>query len=158
MFHFVFSFPMCHFHPTLGSFWSFWTFLLTTIQFFCALNPELRPMWALRQTELLASSPAGNLICLESPRQKDPLAPGPPFASPSEAYMVHLSHPGEKISYKENGLVDADPLRGPSESGLERVAYWQPERTHSVGKDENGVIHDRVSIWRPRDKICERKI
>ncbi|PKX93478.1 S-adenosyl-L-methionine-dependent methyltransferase [Aspergillus novofumigatus IBT 16806] len=50
--------------------------------FFCALNPELRPKWALRHTELLAPPPAGNLICLESPRHKDPLAPA-----------LHLPHP-----------------------------------------------------------------
>ncbi|KID90366.1 thiol methyltransferase, partial [Metarhizium majus ARSEF 297] len=125
--------------------------LIRELWFFCALNPELRPKWALRHTELLASLPAGNLIRLESPRHKDRLAPGPPFASPSEAYMEHLSHPGEKISCNDKGLVDADPLREPSEAGLERVAYWQPERTHTVGKDKNGVIHDRVSIWRRRD-------
>ncbi|KAE8133582.1 S-adenosyl-L-methionine-dependent methyltransferase [Aspergillus pseudotamarii] len=119
--------------------------------FFCALNPKLRPRWALRHTELLAPSPRGNLICLESPRHKNPLAPGPPFASPSEAYMEHLSRPGEKISYNDKGLVNADPLREPSKGGLERVAHWQPERTHTVGQGENGVIHDRVSIWRRRD-------
>lgn len=62
--------------------------------------------------------------------------------------MEHLSHPGEKISYNDKGLVIADPLREPSKEGLEMVGYWQPERTHAVGKDENGVIHDRVSIWR----------
>ncbi|KAJ5630924.1 uncharacterized protein N7484_011024 [Penicillium longicatenatum] len=116
--------------------------------FFCALDPKLRPKWAFRYTELLAPSPAGNLICLESPRHKNPLAPGPPFASPSEAYIEHLSHPGEKIFYNDKGLVIADPLREPSKKGLERVGYWQLERTHAVGKDENGVIHDRVSIWR----------
>ncbi|KAJ5995532.1 hypothetical protein N7481_002509 [Penicillium waksmanii] len=55
------------------------------------------------------------------------------------------------ISYNDKGLVNADPLREPSKAGLERVAYWQPERTHAVGKGENGVIHDRVSIWRRRD-------
>ncbi|KFY40016.1 hypothetical protein V494_03709 [Pseudogymnoascus sp. VKM F-4513 (FW-928)] len=114
--------------------------------FFCALNPKLRPKWALRHTELLASLPAGNLISLESPRHKSPLAPGPPFACPSEAYMEHLIHPGKKISYNDKGLVDADPLRETSNAGLERVAYWQPERTHTVGKDKGGVIHDRVSI------------
>ena len=70
--------------------------------------------------------------------------------------MEHLSHPGENITYNDKGLVDADhPLRErePSKAatGLERVAYWQPERTHAVGKDKNGVIHDRVSIWRRRD-------
>ncbi|KAF7714980.1 Thiopurine S-methyltransferase family protein [Penicillium ucsense] len=119
--------------------------------FFCALSPEMRPKWALRHTELLASSPAGNLICLEFPRHKDPLAPGPPYASPSEAYVEHLSHPGEKIVYNDKGVVKADPLREPSQVGLERVAHWQPARTHTVGQGENGVIHDRVSIWRRRD-------
>ncbi|CAG7965427.1 unnamed protein product [Penicillium nalgiovense] len=151
MLHSIFRILMCHFRPTLDPSGLSGFSLLTTIKFFCALNPELRPKWALRHTELLASLPAGNLICLESPRHKDPLAPGPPFASPSEAYMEHLSHPGEKISYNDKGLVDTDPLREPSKAGLERVAYWQPERTHTVGKDKNGVIHDRVSIWRRRD-------
>lgn len=69
--------------------------------------------------------------------------------------MEHLSHPGENITYNDKGLVDADHPsreREPSKAaGLERVAYWQPERTHAVGKDKNGVIHDRVSIWRRRD-------
>ncbi|KAJ5638082.1 hypothetical protein N7490_007961 [Penicillium lividum] len=116
--------------------------------FFCALSPELRPKWALRHTQLLAPSPKGNLICLEFPRHKDPLAAGPPFAVSSEAYVEHLSHPGEEIPYDAKGLIKQDPLRAPSKSGLERVAYWQPERTHENGQGENGVIHDRVSIWR----------
>ncbi|KAJ0417385.1 thiol methyltransferase [Aspergillus carlsbadensis] len=119
--------------------------------FFCALTPTLRPKWALRHTELLAPQPTGNLICLESPRNKSPLAPGPPFASPSEAYMAHLSYPGEQISYNDEGLVDVDPAREPSRAGLERVAYWQPERTHAVGKGEDGVVYDRVSVWRRRE-------
>ncbi|KAJ5532654.1 hypothetical protein N7494_009206 [Penicillium frequentans] len=119
--------------------------------FFCALSPALRPKWALRHTQLLAPSPKGNLICLEFPRHKNPLAAGPPFPVSSEAYMEHLSHPGEDIPYDAKGLVKQDPLRAPSKSGLERVAYWQPERTHEKGQGENGVIHDRVSIWRRRD-------
>lgn len=65
--------------------------------------------------------------------------------------MEHLSHPGEEIPYDEQGLVKQDPLRAPSQNGLERVAYWQPERTHEVGQGDNGVIHDRVSIWRRRN-------
>ncbi|KAJ5823447.1 TPMT family [Penicillium robsamsonii] len=119
--------------------------------FFCALDPSMRPKWALRQTQLLASSPTGNLICLEFPRHKDPQATGPPFASPSEAYVAHLSHPGEEVPYDAKGVVKHEPLRAPSKAGLERVAYWTPERTHEVGQGENGVIHDRVSIWRRRN-------
>lgn len=64
--------------------------------------------------------------------------------------MEHLSHPGEEIPY-DKGLVKHEPLRGPSKAGLERVAYLQPERTHPVGQGENGVIYDRVSIWRRRN-------
>ncbi|KAJ5190431.1 uncharacterized protein N7498_009416 [Penicillium cinerascens] len=124
--------------------------LIYDYTFFCALNPALRPKWALRHTQLLAPSPSGNLICLEFPRHKDPQAPGPPYSSSSSAYMEHLSHPGEEIPY-DNGLVKHEPLRGPSKAGLERVAYFQPERTHQIGQGENGVIHDRVSIWRRRN-------
>ncbi|KAJ5281084.1 hypothetical protein N7478_006456 [Penicillium angulare] len=118
--------------------------------FFCALDSSLRPKWALRHTQLLAPSPRGNLICLEFPRLKDPKENGPPWASPSEAYVEHLSHPGEEIPYV-NGVVKQDPLRAPSQSGLERVAYWQPERTHVKAQGENGIINDRVSIWRRRN-------
>ncbi|CAP97658.1 hypothetical protein E8E15_010609 [Penicillium rubens] len=118
--------------------------------FFCALDPSMRPKWALRQTQLLSPSPAGNLICLEFPRHKDPQSGGPPYSSSSEAYMAHLSHPGEEVPY-DNGVVKHEPLRAPSKDGLERVAYWKPERTHEIGQGENGVIHDRVSIWRRRN-------
>lgn len=64
--------------------------------------------------------------------------------------MEHLSHPGEEVPYDAKGVVQQNPLQGPSKAGLERVAYWQPDRTHVVGQGENGVIHDRVSVWRRR--------
>lgn len=64
--------------------------------------------------------------------------------------MEHLSHPGEQVSYDAQGRCRGDPLRETSERGLERVAYWQPARTHEVGKDANGEVQDRVSIWRRR--------
>ncbi|KAG2418137.1 hypothetical protein HFD88_001238 [Aspergillus terreus] len=124
--------------------------LIYDYTFFCALNPSMRPDWALRHTQLLAPSPNGNLICLEFPRHKDPSKPGPPWGSSSEAYMEHLSHPGEKIPYDSSGRCKSDPLRETSEQGLERVAYWQPARTHEVGKDAEGEIQDRVSVWRRR--------
>ncbi|EGE83863.1 hypothetical protein RJZ56_006651 [Blastomyces dermatitidis] len=124
--------------------------LIYDYTFFCALNPALRPRWAARMTQLLAPSPNGNLICLEFPAAKDPAAAGPPFASPPAAYMEHLSHPGEDIPY-ENGHIKTDPLKEASPAGLERVAHWQPERTHEVGKDDNGNVQDWVAIWRRRD-------
>lgn len=124
--------------------------LTAAIQFFCALPPSMRPAWALRQSQILSPSPKGNLVCLEFPRHKDPLQHGPPYASPSEAYMEHLSHPGEEIAYDAKGYCKTNPLREPSQQGLERVAYWQPAKTHDFGTSEQGEVLDRVSIWRRR--------
>ncbi|GAD95594.1 thiol methyltransferase [Paecilomyces variotii No. 5] len=118
--------------------------------FFCALNPSMRPKWALRHTQLLAPAPRGNLICLEFPTHKDPLAPGPPFAAPSDAYMEHLSYPGEEIPYDDKGRIKANLLRPANDNGMERVSFWQPERTHDKGKDATGEVRDRVSVWRLR--------
>ncbi|KAL5048915.1 hypothetical protein BDW71DRAFT_205145 [Aspergillus fruticulosus] len=118
--------------------------------FFCALPRSLRPAWALRHTQLFVPSPQGNLVCLEYPRYKDPLQPGPPYSSPSEAYIEHLSHPDEDIEYDAKGRCKSDPLREPSELGLERVAYWQPAKTHDFGTSQEGEVLDRVSIWRHR--------
>ncbi|KAL4788170.1 S-adenosyl-L-methionine-dependent methyltransferase [Aspergillus varians] len=118
--------------------------------FFCALPPSTRPAWALRYTQLLSPSPQGSLVCLEFPRHKDPLQHGPPYGSPSEAYMEHLSHPGENIPYDARGRCKSDPLREPSPLGLERVAYWQPAKTHDFGTSQEGEVLDRVSIWRRR--------
>ncbi len=62
---------------------------------------------------------------------------------PPKVYLEHLSHPGEEIPYDEEGNVIEDPERQAGEGALERVAHWQPERTHEVGKGT-----DWVSIWR----------
>ncbi|RDW60462.1 putative thiol methyltransferase [Aspergillus mulundensis] len=124
--------------------------LIYDYTFFCALPRSLRPSWALRYTQLLAPSPQGNLVCLEFPRHKDPSLPGPPHASPSAAYMEHLSHPGEEIKYDPKGNCKSDPLRETSENGLERVAYWKPAKTHDFGTSKEGEVLDMVSIWRRR--------
>ncbi|KAL4881709.1 S-adenosyl-L-methionine-dependent methyltransferase [Aspergillus karnatakaensis] len=124
--------------------------LIYDYTFFCAFPPSMRPAWSLRHTQLLAPSPQGNLVCLEFPRHKDPLQHGPPYGSPSEAYMEHLSHPGEEIPYDAKGRCKSDLLREPSALGLERVAYWQPAATHDFGTGEEGEVYDRVSIWRRR--------
>ena len=65
--------------------------------------------------------------------------------------MEHLSHPGEDIPYDGDGRVKSNPLHEASEKGLERVAHWQPERTHDIGMDDKGNVLDWVSIWRRRD-------
>ncbi|KUL92474.1 hypothetical protein ZTR_02455 [Talaromyces verruculosus] len=126
--------------------------LIYDYTFFCALQPWLRPRWAMRHRQLLAPAPIGFLICLEWPRLKDPKLLGPPFASPSAAYFEHLSHPGEEIAYGSDGHVIVDPSRKPCPIGLVRVEHFQPERTYPVGKDEKtGEVHDRVAVWRRRD-------
>ncbi|EED17696.1 thiol methyltransferase, putative [Talaromyces stipitatus ATCC 10500] len=126
--------------------------LIYDYTFFCALQPWLRPRWAMRHRQLLAPAPIGSLICLEWPRLKDPKTHGPPFAAPSSAYFAHLSRPGEEIAYDSDGHVVADPSQKPSPVGLVRAMYYQPERTYPVGKDEKtGEVIDRVSVWRRQD-------
>lgn len=77
-------------------------------------------------------------------------AGGPPFSSPSKAYLEHLSHPGEDVPYDAEGNVQLNPLKGASPAGLERVAHFKPADTHKIGKNEAGEVMDRVSIWRHR--------
>lgn len=96
----------------------------------------------MRMSQLLGPAPHSNLICIEFPTYKPPSTGGPPFGSPPEAYMAHLSHPGEQIDGLDNTL-DQSP-----EDALVRVAHWQPKRTHEVGKDDNGNVRDFVAIWR----------
>lgn len=110
--------------------------------------PALRPMWALRVFQLLAGPPSGNLICIEFPTYKDPKTGGPPYALPPKVYVEHLSHPGTDIPYDEGGHVKEGTLGEPSDEGLERIAHWQPERTHAIGKGT-----DWVGIWRHRPDV-----
>ncbi|KAF2153897.1 S-adenosyl-L-methionine-dependent methyltransferase [Myriangium duriaei CBS 260.36] len=117
--------------------------LIYDYTFFSALPPESRAKWAGRMAELLA--PGGRLVCLEFPTYKDPKTGGPPWATPPKEYVAYLSRPGEKVKYGEDGhVVDIDeekPSR--SEKGLVRVAHFQPERTHEIGKGT-----DWLSVWK----------
>ncbi|EFQ97922.1 hypothetical protein MGYG_00959 [Nannizzia gypsea CBS 118893] len=122
--------------------------LIYDYTFFCALNPILRPEWALRHSQLLAQSPRGHLICLEFPTMKDPTLGGPPFASTPEAYLEHLSNPGEEIPYDDKGNVQVGLANKAGGNGLIRIAHWHPERTHEIGKDSDGTVRDWVAIWR----------
>lgn len=56
-----------------------------TAQFFSALSPPQRPLWARRMTELLA--PGGRLVCLEFPRSKPSSEPGPPVSRLPISYL-----------------------------------------------------------------------
>ena len=73
---------------------------------------------------------------------------GPPFASPSKAYIEHLSHPGQPVPYDEDGNVKYQPLAESGPGALERVGYWHPTDTHAVGKDADGNVKDNISVWR----------
>jgi len=124
--------------------------LIYDFTFFCAMDPSMRPQWALRMAQLLGPSPQGNLICLEFPTTKEASAGGPPFSSPPKAYMEHLSHPGEQVPYDSEGNVKWNPLAEASPQGLERVAHFNPKDAHSIGKDDQGNVRDFVAIWRHR--------
>jgi len=124
--------------------------LIYDYTFFCAMNPSMRPAWSKRMSELLGPSPRANLICLEFPKLKPVGTSGPPFASPSAAYMEHLSHPGEDVVYDAEGNIKANPLVPASPGGLERVAHYTPADTHKVGKNEKGEVTDSIAIWRQR--------
>ena len=92
-------------------------------------------------SELLAGD--GRLLCLEFPSAKDPKLGGPPFAVPNTVYETHLSHPGEEIPYREDGLIEDNTELPLNPSGFTRVARWQPERTHEIGKGQ-----DWISVWK----------
>ena len=98
-------------------------------------------------SQLLGPAPHSNLICLEFPTYKSPSTGGPPFGSPPEVYMEHLSHPGKDVPYEE-GYVQTNAIKEATEDALVRIAHWQPKRTHEVGKDENGSVRDFVAVWR----------
>ncbi|RMZ85387.1 hypothetical protein DV737_g788, partial [Chaetothyriales sp. CBS 132003] len=122
--------------------------LIYDYTFFCAMDPLMRPAWAQRMSELLMDSVSARLICLEFPTQKQPSTRGPPYGSPPEAYMAHLSHPGSKVPYDEAGNVKHNALAESNPAALERIGHWHPADTHALGRDEAGNIQDYVSVWR----------
>ncbi|KAE9964990.1 hypothetical protein EG328_010051 [Venturia inaequalis] len=116
--------------------------------FLCALEPKSRPAWSQRMYDLL--HPKGNLICLEFPTYKEPSTGGPPWALPPEVYENLLPYPGEELKYNEEGYVikEGKELSGKS---MVRVAHWQPDRTHEIGKGT-----DWVGIW--QHQVCPPRV
>jgi len=111
--------------------------------FLCALPPPIRHKWAARMAQLLA--PHGVLICLEFPTYKSPSAGGPPWAVRPVDYVAYLSKPGEEVQYDQEGFVTGCEEETPerNENGLVRVAHFQPQRTHELGKGT-----DWISAWK----------
>ncbi|ETS82188.1 hypothetical protein PFICI_07190 [Pestalotiopsis fici W106-1] len=119
--------------------------LIFDYTFFSALPPSVRPRWAKRMAELLA--PGGRLVCLEFPRTKPSSEAGPPWATPSHAYVAYLGRPGEEPATDEHGGVLEDQVvEQPEKGGLRRILYQAPPRTHPAGVKEGQTI-DRVSVW-----------
>ncbi|KAE9377904.1 thiol methyltransferas-like protein [Stipitochalara longipes BDJ] len=120
--------------------------LIYDYTFLSALPPVMRPAWSKRFMELLA--PAGRVVCVEFPTYKPPSTGGPPWALPPKIYLAHLSRPGEELPYGENGELLDSKLGEPRKIGLQRIAHFQPKRTHQIGYDAEGRVTDWVSVWR----------
>ena len=95
----------------------------------------------------------GLLICIEFPTYKAPSTGGPPYGLPPQVYFEHLSHPGKDIPYDAQGYVKIGAIEGEDPDALERIAHYQPERTHEIGKGT-----DWVSVWRHRCKTNQGDI
>ncbi|QDS71118.1 hypothetical protein FKW77_009658 [Venturia effusa] len=111
-------------------------------EFLCALEPKSRPAWSQRMYDLL--HPKGSLICLEFPTYKEPSTGGPPWALPPEVYENLLPYPGEELTYNADGYV-IEKRKEPNNKSMVRVAHWQPDRTHEIGKGT-----DWIGIWQHR--------
>ena len=67
-------------------------------------------------------------------------------------YKEHLAHPGAELPYDEDTGHIREGVSGPDIPGaLMRIAHFQPERTHAIGKDADGNVTDWVSIWKHKE-------
>lgn len=83
---------------------------------------------------------------MEFPLYKDPKTQGPPFGLSGDAYVAHLSRPGQKLPYTEELYPDGtaeEYIKKRSEIALERMDRWKAERTHKIGEGT-----DHVSVWK----------
>ena len=96
----------------------------------------------------LVKPDGGRLVCLEWPLLKDPALGGPPWGCSCEAYLVHLTRPGEEVEYGSDGHVAKTALDlKPSSSALQLLFREKPLRTHKPGYDESGNVMDYISVW-----------
>ena len=95
--------------------------------------------------QLLRLAPDSYLVCVEFPTYKDPSTGGPPFALPPEVYLAHLSRPGKAVPYDDTGHLVEMAVEEKDPAAFERIAHWQPDRTHEVGKGT-----DWISVWRQK--------
>ena len=96
-------------------------------------------------SELL--SPKGHLVCLEFPSGKALSLQGPPWGLNPEVYEMLLAHPGEDLSYNDDGTVIQTTDDKPKEGALHRISLIKPARTHKAGTNEDGTVKDFISVW-----------
>ncbi|XP_010554400.1 PREDICTED: probable thiol methyltransferase 2 [Tarenaya hassleriana] len=90
--------------------------LIFDSNFFCAIKPHMRPMWARRMKELL--KPDGELITLMF--MADGQAGGPPYKVSASDYRAVLIPLGfEAVSIVDNELA-LEPRKG-----LEKLGRWK---------------------------------
>ena len=61
-------------------------------------------------------------------------------------YVAHLSQPGEKLPYTEEGYPSSsaeDHIQKQGSNALQRLDRWKAERTHKIGEGT-----DHVSVWK----------
>lgn len=117
--------------------------LIYDYTFLCIFPPILRPKWSLRHSQLLSKDRSSRLVCVEFPTTKPPSLKGPPFGVAPKVYLGHLNRPGEQLPYDDEDDLLEHEMGPRAQDGLVRVAHWQPERTHAIGKDT-----DWISVWR----------
>lgn len=72
-----------------------------------------------------------------------------------DAYVAHLTHPGEKLPYTAEGYPEESTYSSdskPGDSALERIGHWKAERTFKIGQGT-----DHVSVWRHRSSQADEK-
>jgi hypothetical protein len=92
-------------------------------------------------------SPKGHLICLEFPSGKALSLEGPPWGLHPEVYEMLLAHPGEDLSYNDDGTVIQTTDDKPKDGALHRISLIKPVRTHKAGTNEDGTVKDFISVW-----------
>lgn len=84
---------------------------------------------------------------MEFPTYKPHSTGGPPWALPPKVYEAHLPRPGVDLLYDDEAGLLEERIGPRSKNGLQRIAHFQPPRTHEIGYDENGKMTDWVGVW-----------
>lgn len=109
-------------------------------QFFCALPPDKRKVWAKRMAQIIC--PGGLLVCLEFPLYKDPSSAGPPWGVRGGVYWDVLVRGGNGILDSEISQEEQNEYVNLDGGDFTRELYIKPKRSYDAGRGT-----DMVSIW-----------